>query len=548
MTLTYVGSQISDTTHTKRPSLVRQRQLGQKITGVIFPLTRIFEKSRIMKTIFTVACEIPGGYGEYVDFNSKTSLLDAGFVVFRPRLIYNNSMDPNNDYDRIFSPYFDSSNRTRTYQGKPSLPDDSSFQLKEAITHWRRELTDFIKAGRTVFTIMSSREQVYVNTGEKEHSGTGRNRQTTEIVSPISNYDLLPLSEEIVESKGTSMILNPSEPLLKEYWQEFGDESEYHVHIKDSKLLNPLVTTSTGNRVVGAIFKSKNGGALVALPWVEFNRQEFLTYEDDPDGESTWTPEAMEWGTKYVNALKSVDAAIRSRSRATSIPQWAKDEKFRTRNETELSEELLRTQTDISELERQRDKIHERLESAGYLKPLLFEQGSALETAILEAMRLMGFSASGYRESDSEFDAVLECPEGRCIGEAEGRDNKPISIHKMRQLEVNIHEDFARDEVSNPAKGILFGNANRLTPPPDRSNEHFTPKCLTAAQRNGSALIRTCDLFEVARALADNPDDEFATLCRQAIFDASGEIVKFPAVPAMETGKRSKKVQEKKSE
>ena len=500
-----------------------------------------------MKTIFTVACEIPGGYGEYVDFNSKTSLLDAGFVVFRPRLIYNNIMDSNNDYDRIFSPYFDSSNRSRTYQGKPSLPDDSSFQLKEAITHWRRELTDFINAGGTVFMIMSSFEQVYVNTGEKEHSGNGRNRQTTEFVSPLSNYDLLPLSAEIVESKGTSMILSPRELLLKEYWQEFGDESEYHVHIKDSKLLNPLVTTSTGNRVVGAIFQSKSGGALVTLPWVEFNRQEFFTYEDDPDGESTWTPEAMEWGIKYVNALKSLDGEIRSRSRATSIPPWAKDEKFRTRNETKLSEELLRTQTNISALERQREKIHERLESAGYLRPLLFEQGSALETAILEAMRLMGFTASRYREADSEFDAVLECPEGRCIGEAEGRDNKPISINKMRQLEVNILEDLDRDEVAQPAKGILFGNANRLTPPPDRSEEHFTPKCLTAAQRNGSALIRTCDLFEVARALTDNPDPKFAASCRKAIFDTAGDIVRFPAVPATELEKQSKKVQKKTS-
>ena len=500
-----------------------------------------------MKTIFTVACEIPGGFGEYVDFNSKTSLLDADFVLFRPCLIYNDSMEMNNDYDRIFSPYFENSNRLKTYQGKPCLSDDSSFKLREAINHWRRELTDFINAGRTVFMIMSSLEQVYVNTGEKEHSGTGRNRQTTEFVRPLFNYDLLPLSAKIVESKGTSIILSPGEPLLKEYWQQFGNETEYLVHIEDSEHFNPLVITRSGNRTVGAIFQSKSGGSLVALPWVAFNRQEFFTGEHDSDGESTWTPKAMEWGKKYVITLKSMDAAIRSQSKATPTPQWSRDENFRTHKETGLSEELLRTQTNISELERQREKIQERLESAGYLKPLLFEQGSALENAILEAMRLMAFKASGYRESDSEFDAVLECPEGRCIGEAEGRDDKPISINKMRQLEVNILEDLDRDEVAQPAKGILFGNAYRLTPPPDRSDGHFTPKCLTAAERNKTALIRTCDLFEVARALADNPDDEFATSCRKAIFDTAGEIVKFPAIPTMDTGKQSKKAQKKTS-
>ena len=57
---------------------------------------------------------------------------------------------------------------------------------------------------------------------------------------------------------------------------------------------------------------------------------------------------------------------------------------------------------------------------------------------------------------------MLECSEGRCIGEAEGRDNRAIGIDKMRQLEVNVLEDLSRDEVSEPAKGVLFGNAYRL--------------------------------------------------------------------------------------
>ena len=143
-------------------------------------------------------------------------------------------------------------------------------------------------------------------------------------------------------------------------------------------------------------------------------------------------------------------------------------------------------------------------------------------------MSLMGFEANSYRDADSEFDAVLECPEGRCIGEVEGRDNKAIGIDKMRQLEVNILEDFERDEVSQLAKGVLFGNAFRLTPPSDRPTAHFTAKCMTAAERNGTALIRTCDLFEVAKALADNTDPDFAAACRRAILNAHGKEVEFP--------------------
>ena len=155
-----------------------------------------------------------------------------------------------------------------------------------------------------------------------------------------------------------------------------------------------------------------------------------------------------------------------------------------------------------------------------------------MEDAVLQAMHLMGFEASRYRDPTSEFDVVLECPEGRCIGEVEGRDSKAIDISKMRQLAMNIQEDFSREEVQEMAKGVLFGNAYRLTAPPDRPDTHFTEKCATAARSNRTALVRTCDLFEVAKALVDNPDETFTAACRQAIFDASGQEVRFPVHPA----------------
>ena len=284
---------------------------------------------------------------------------------------------------------------------------------------------------------------------------------------------------------------------------------------------------------------------MVTLPWVDLCRPEFLTRELDSDGDLTWTPQAEAWGNKYVKTLKSLDTAIRNHSKSTPIPHWATDEKFKTYKETKLSGELLQIQKRIAACEMQRENIQELLAKEGGLKRLLFEQGQELEKAILDAMRLMGFSATSYRDSDSEFDAVLECPEGRCIGEAEGRDNKPINIEKMRQLEVNILEDLNRDGVEQPAKGILFGNAYRLTPPSERMSEHFTTKCVTAAQRNETALIRTCDLFDVAQALADHPDADLAASCRRAIFGTAGEIVKSPAVPSTQLEKQKTKVKKK---
>ena len=67
------------------------------------------------KRVLTVACHIPGGFGDYVSFKSKASLLDADYVLFAP------------DLEEFIT--FD----TTTHKGKPALTDDSSFSASRNI-------------------------------------------------------------------------------------------------------------------------------------------------------------------------------------------------------------------------------------------------------------------------------------------------------------------------------------------------------------------------------------------------------------------------------
>ena len=464
-----------------------------------------------MKKVLTVGCEIPGGFGEKLSFCSKDSLLDGEIVLFQPTI---------SDYPAYGS-----------YQGKPLYSESSSFLLQEAVAHWQKELAGALKAGKTVFLLLCDVGQAFVHTGEKKYSGTGRNRETTNIVKPVSNYDTLPFSLKVVEAQGTSMALVPGNALLREYWQEFGSESVYRVYLTGSPQPQPLVTVKGSDRIVGGKFATKDGGVLVALPWMDLFREEFLTEElespEDKDGEE-WTSEAKAWGKKLCDALEALDQTIRSQASNTPAPQWVDANEFQTLKEATLINELEHVRNEIARLGEQQTELEAEIRDAGSLKPLLYEQGIPLEHAVLEAMRLMGFQASSYRDSDSEFDVVLECPEGRRIGEVEGRDRRAIDINKMRQLEVNIREDFSREEVSVPAKPILFGNAFRLVPPLERPADQFTAKCVTAAERNGTALVRTSDLFEVARTLSDCSDADFARVCREAILATKGDVVSFP--------------------
>ncbi|MGH6923376.1 MAG: hypothetical protein ACRED5_06520 [Propylenella sp.] len=103
-----------------------------------------------------------------------------------------------------------------------------------------------------------------------------------------------------------------------------------------------------------------------------------------------------------------------------------------------------------------------------------------------------------------------------------------------------MSEDFAREEVEQYAKGVLFGNAFRLQSPESRGDP-FTPKCLTAGARLGAALVSTPDLFAVARYLKEFHDPDYARACRTAIFETSGEVVQFPEPPRTKPKKVSVK-------
>ena len=104
-----------------------------------------------------------------------------------------------------------------------------------------------------------------------------------------------------------------------------------------------------------------------------------------------------------------------------------------------------------------------------------------------------------------------------------------MNIDKLSQLERNLHEDYSRDEVKEYAHGVLFGNSFRLLPPSERK-DYFTEKCQSGAKRAGIALVRTTDMFEVSKYLKEHDDVEFAKKCRDAVFQAKGEIVNFPKV------------------
>jgi len=469
------------------------------------------------KSIFSVGMTWPIDDVTEISFSARISLLDADIVVFNP------------DISDFLYQY-----GQENYLGKPCLDDSYSFRLKETLDHWRREIKEAFEAGKTIFIYLDVFQEVYVATGEKKYSGTGRNQKTTRIVGLTNNLKAIPADLSPVSTSGSAMKLSKTGSVLAGYWQDFGKHSNYNVILNgDIKL--PTIVTKSGDKPVGCILRGKSGGNLVILPFFSFHLpEEYTAVSDEPDENLVWTDEAFKAGKRLMAHFVEIDKSFKESFDRTPVPHWAHDQAYISSKEKEINGQLLVVENRLEELAHEKENLLTKLNEAGYLRGLLYEKGPALEGAIIEALKIIGFAATNYKDSESEFDVVFESNEGRLLGEAEGKDNKPINIDKLRQLEMNIHEDFAREEVSSMAKGVLFGNAHRLLELSARG-DYFTEKCMTAAKRSGYALVRTPDLFFVAKYLLETPDVEYAVKCRQSIIETSGGVVSFPQVACDES-------------
>lgn len=456
------------------------------------------------KRIFTVGFDLPGNDFEYIELESDQTLLDADIILFEPTLPYTVS--------------------GRGHGGKTLLDGKESFRTEEILGHWRTEIVAACKAGKLIIVYLIKPielfREVYDSSGFPS-------------VVPVSSYESVPQLKlnGIVARSGEKVRLVSKATYIKPYWEGFSEYSPYQATIT-GEFTDVLLRTHSGDRVVGAAFRP-GSGAIVFLPPLRGDAVESDGYDEEYEA-LRWTQESLEFGARLATTLSCLFDVLNKSAQRTPPPAWVLGSEYRLAMENELEKQIAGLSSKIAKLQEKKSGLASALLDAGGLRSLLFEQGKPLEQVLLEALQLFGFEAQQVADGDSEFDVVLSSSEGRCLGEAEGRDNKAINVGKHSQLERNLQEDFARDDVDGYAKGVLFGNAHRLMPVAERA-ECFTKKCISAAQRAKTALVRTPDMFGPAKYLKEHPEDEeYATQCRTAIFSTEGEIAVFPSPPMQE--------------
>ena len=376
------------------------------------------------------------------------------------------------------------------------------------------------------------------------YSGQTGSAHRVSIFEPYSSIPVPNLAGILHISSGVRIKTTKDIGVLAPYWQEFEEVTYYQAYLERG-IGTPALITQTGDKMVGGIIRSKDyKGTIILLPTPnlsymvkERSTQRGAKENAGPSAKDEVEPDIdpevqTSVGHQFVNALVEIDRVLTARAERTPAPMWANDEVYTLKEEIRFTQRVGELEKNIAELEKQKLEAEGSLDAAGNLRGLVFETGKPLESAILEGLRVLEFAAEGFVDSESEFDAVFTDASGkRLLGEAEGKNDKAINIDKLDQLERNIQEDFKKREDSTEyAKGVLFGNAFRLSPPGERG-EYFTAKCLAGARRLGIALVRTPDLFTVAKFLKENPDSGFAASCRKAILETTGNVVEFPPLP-----------------
>jgi hypothetical protein len=348
-------------------------------------------------------------------------------------------------------------------------------------------------------------------------------------VTLYDNYRFLPEVPGGITPKGGKAIMPASRlGVIADFWRTYGQDLTYRLYFDDPSFTS-LLHTRTGKKTVAG-FKSVGAGTLVLVPPIDWDWDDIVAVDENND--EVWTDEGKRFGRSLLEALLSIDAAARAQGDRTPPPEWAGEIEFELLAEQRAREAVAAITARIESLKEEAAVKRDEAVDASQIRALLYATGSELESAVMRALRILGFEADNYDDGESEFDIVFTSDEGRFLGEAEGKDSKPVNIDKLRQLEMNIQEDFAREGVSEYAVGVLFGNAFRLTRPAERPVQQFTDKCITAADRSGVVLVRTADLFVAARYAAEHPRaTAYARKVRKAIASSRGRILDVPAPP-----------------
>lgn len=387
------------------------------------------------KQIFTIGYVIPTFDNNCIDFYDELSLMDSDILLISP-----DSLSPKGDWVSF------------TISDGGCYNVAASKIYKQKMFCLKKEIEDYLNSGKNVFVTLTKEEEYSLALGVSTDKKV--NNYSTET---YNNYNFLPINIGILTSASGKHIEFSGNPLFSNFYEKFKKNLEYQLYIEKPSGAQIIFTGKDKTKILGAVYKVKNGH-LVVLPFIKYDEKKFTEYRGKEKKEY-WTKEATQFGNALVKVFVDIDKELHKGGDRTPPPDWTNETDFQLVQEQIFEKEVAKISKEIDKLILHKNELLIKIDQEVMLRNLLFEKGKILENAINIALETLGYIAKNYNDGNLELDHIIISPEGdRFIGESEGKDTSAINIDKFRQLSSNIQEDLQKEEIENPAVGILFGN------------------------------------------------------------------------------------------
>ncbi|MEU9019988.1 hypothetical protein [Actinomadura sp. NPDC048394] len=396
-----------------------------------------------------------------------------------------------------------------TYRGLPCLAEGISVRIQADADRRANEFREFIRSGRTLVVISRPPQLCYIDTGQREHSGTGRNRITTNMVSLFDLLSALPCEVNPSRARGSRIEFvgdGPIVGLLRKYKEYLAYKAVL------SRYPGTAVARVTGtDRVVSSIDRREDGGYLILLPVVDLRLdEEDVEDEEGEEDEDLYIEEAPTFQADLLEAISQlVGSATHSR------PTWM--ERYSTTREEQIQQELTKQQKRVESARNKLAKLQQQKEAAEARDQLFLGSGRALEVEVGKVLEALGGIV--IEPDPGRDDWKVAFPEGNAVVEVKGVGKSAAEKHAA-QLEKWVAAEL--EATGKAPKGILVVNAWRELPLDERVQDAFPSQMLPYCESRGHCLITGLQLFVILADLEE--DSSRADKWRKALLGTCGKL------------------------
>lgn len=412
--------------------------------------------------ILTIGSFFDHDFSDNAYFSSSISFLDYDIVLI--------------DFRYILSEY--KSTSSGTYKGYKCLNDDDSVALLEDMERRKLEILEILKLGRTVIVYTPSPQICYVDTGKREYSGTGRNRQTTRIVSDVNLLSVLPIKIKTIEASGTSIDFRGDDPFAT-FWSQNKKLLSFAAYFQEP-VGKPLWFVRGTDKAIGSYLPLEKGN-LIFLP----------AYSDDDEDEND--------EKDFLQSIKRLVEELKKNTGDFRLPSWCSD--FLLPEEDAQRSKLKKHESELKKITNTISKQKKNIAELEEYKILFSGTGRALEVQVGKVLSEIGFEVTeGLPGRD---DLILKYRNKVAVVEVKGVSKSAAEKHAA-QLEKWVSEYISSKGII--PKGMLIVNAFKDTPLTERTEHPFSPQMITYSTNRNHCLLTGTQLLGIYLYSKDNPE------------------------------------------